>query len=150
MKKWFAEAQANESSLWQDVFSFDNSFLEEEGLYDGKTGELDERKIQQAVRVAMEEKFAREGLTDHGIWTASIHYNTDNIHVHVGSVEMVNTKEKVFREIKIFNKKTQHYERTGNFDWQNKGRVKRKTLDSMKSKFANSLIDRSPELKKNS
>lgn len=148
MKSLFAEAQANESCLWQDVFSFDNSFLENEGIFNAKTGELDERKIQQAVRVAMEEKFAREGLTDHGVWTASIHYNTENIHVHVGSIEMTNTKEKVFREIKTFNKTTQKYEGTGEFDWQNKGRIKQKTLDSMKSKFANSLVGRSPELKK--
>ncbi|MBC1567215.1 MobP2 family relaxase [Listeria booriae] len=148
MKTLFAEAQKKQSTLWQDVFSFDNAFLEEEGLYDSRTGELDERKIQQAVRVAMEDKFQKENLAGQGIWTASIHYNTDNIHVHVASVEMENTKPRVYREIKTFNKGTQRYEGTGKFDWQNKGRVKQKTLDTMKSKFANTLIDRNTSLAK--
>ncbi|EIA7549142.1 hypothetical protein K7T34_002921 [Listeria monocytogenes] len=141
MKNLFAEAQKNQSTLWQDVFSFDNEFLIEEGLLDKHTGNLDEKKIQQAIRVAMEDKFVKEDLTGQGVWTASIHYNTDNIHVHVASVEMENTKERVFREVKTFNKNTQSYEGTGKFDWQSKGRIKQKTLDSMKSKFANTLID---------
>lgn len=148
MKTLFAEAQKKQSTLWQDVFSFDNAFLEEEGLYNPNTGELDERKIQQAVRVAMEDKFQKENLTGQGLWTASIHYNTDNIHVHVASVEMQNTKPRVYREIKTFNKKKQRYEGTGKFDWQNKGRVKQKTLDTMKTKFANTLIDRNASLAK--
>lgn len=148
MKHVFEEAQKNQSTLWQDVFSFDNAFLEEEGLYDRKSGQLEETKIQQAVRVAMEEKFKREGLSDGGVWTASIHYNTDNIHVHVASIEMKNTKPRVYREVKHFNKDTQKYEGTGKWEWQNKGRVKQSTLDKVKSSFANSLIDRNQSLKK--
>ncbi|ELD8338396.1 hypothetical protein QJJ72_002934 [Listeria innocua] len=63
MKNLFTEAQKNQSTLWQDVFSFDNEFLIEEGLLDKHTGNLDEKKIQQAIRVAMEDKFAKEDLT---------------------------------------------------------------------------------------
>lgn len=148
MKHVFEEAQKNQSTLWQDVFSFDNAFLEEEGLYNRKSGQLEEAKIQQAIRVAMEEKFKREGLSDGGVWTASIHYNTDNIHVHVASVEMKNTKPRVYREVKHFNKDTQKYEGTGKWEWQNKGRVKQSTLDKVKSSFANTLIDRNQSLKK--
>lgn len=148
MKRIFEAAQKKQSTLWQDVFSFDNDFLQEEGLYSKASGQLDESKIQQAVRVAMEEKFKREGLSDGGVWTASIHYNTDNIHVHVASVEMENTKPRVYREVKQFNKDTQKYEGTGEWEWQNKGRVKQSTLDKVKASFANSLIDRNASLKR--
>ena len=118
LKNYFSMAQKKEGIMWQDVFSFDNNWLESEGLYDRKTGVVNEKKIIEAVRSSMNELIKKEGLNNL-IWSGSLHYNTDNIHVHVASVEINPSRER--------------------------GKRKPKTLYSMKSKFANNLIDRSKE-----
>ena len=46
LKKDFDKAQSNGSNMWQEVFSFDNEFLEANGLYDSENGALDEEKIR--------------------------------------------------------------------------------------------------------
>lgn len=118
LKNYFSMAQKKEGIMWQDVFSFDNNWLESEGLYDRKTGIVNEKKIIEAVRSSMNELIKKEGLNNL-IWSGSLHYNTDNIHVHVASVEINPSRER--------------------------GKRKPKTLYNMKSKFANNLIDRSKE-----
>lgn len=123
LKNCFSIAQENESLMWQDVFSFDNEWLEKEGLYDKKTGVLNEKKIIEAVRSSMNELIKKEGF-DSLLWSGSLHYNTDNIHVHVASVEINPTGKS-----------------------RERGKRKPKTLINMKSKFANNLIDRSKEQK---
>ncbi len=77
----------------------------------------------EAVRNAMVEMIGREKF-DSLVWSASMHFNTDNIHVHVASVELNPTRY-------IFDDGFMHY----------------KTLYKMKSKFSNTLIDRSKEHK---
>ncbi|ELP5177939.1 MobP2 family relaxase [Clostridium perfringens] len=121
LKKDFDKAQLNGSNMWQEVFSFDNEFLEANGLYDSKNGALDEEKIQEATRRAMEELSKREGFKDL-TWSASLHYNTDNIHVHIASVEINPSRER--------------------------GKFKPKTLYNMKSSFVNSLLDKQKDLDK--
>ncbi|HHD2803594.1 MobP2 family relaxase [Clostridium perfringens] len=121
LKKDFDKAQSNGSNMWQEVFSFDNEFLEVNGLYDSENGALDEEKIQEATRRAMEELSKREGFKDL-TWSASLHYNTDNIHVHIASVEINPSRER--------------------------GKFKPKTLYNMKSSFVNSLLDKQKDLDK--
>lgn len=121
LKKDFDKAQSNGSNMWQEVFSFDNEFLEANGLYDSENGALDEEKIQEATRRAMEELSRREGFKDL-TWSASLHYNTDNIHVHIASVEINPSRER--------------------------GKFKPKTLYNMKSSFVNSLLDKQKDLDK--
>lgn len=121
LKKDFDKAQSNGSNIWQEVFSFDNEFLEANGLYDSENGALDEEKIQEATRRAMEELSKREGFKDL-TWSASLHYNTDNIHVHIASVEINPSRER--------------------------GKFKPKTLYNMKSSFVNSLLDKQKDLDK--
>ena len=121
LKKDFDKAQLNGSNMWQEVFSFDNEFLEANGLYDSENGALDEEKIQEATRRAMEELSKREGFKDL-TWSASLHYNTDNIHVHIASVEINPSRER--------------------------GKFKPKTLYNMKSSFVNSLLDKQKDLDK--
>lgn len=120
LKNCFSIAQENGSLMWQEVFSFDNEWLEREGFYDSKTHSVDEAKIIEAVRNSMNEIIKREGFKDL-TWSASLHYNTDNIHVHVASVEVNPTRER--------------------------GKRKPSTLINAKSKFVNSIIDRSQEQK---
>ncbi|GLY11964.1 MobP2 family relaxase [Pseudobacillus badius] len=135
LKKIFHLAQQNGSPLWQDVISFDNQWLQKQALYDSKTGALDEEKIRNVVREAIKEMLKAENMEDTAVWSAAIHYNTDNIHVHVATVEPFPTREKK----RIFDKETN--------EWTEQYRAKRKqgTLDKMKSRVANTILDRTKE-----
>ncbi|WP_302782904.1 MobP2 family relaxase [Clostridium saudiense] len=124
LKRCFSIAQENGSFMWQDVFSFDNEWLEKHGMYDRRTGALDEKRLMEAVRNSMAEMIEREKF-DSLIWSASMHFNTDNIHIHIASVELNPTR----------------YTKEDGF-------MQYKNLYRMKSKFANTLIDRSNEQKK--
>lgn len=114
-QKLFEQAQKNGSVMWQDVFSFDNKWLEEQGIYDPITGSLDENKIKNAVRKAIDYSLEKKDMKDTAIWNGAIHYNTDNIHIHVAICEP--------------NPKTTRGKRT------------QKTLDKMKSVFVNELLN---------
>ncbi|EMF0228882.1 hypothetical protein NSB48_002453 [Enterococcus hirae] len=73
---------------------------------------------------------SEEGMTDSAVWTASIHYNTDNIHVHVATVEPYPTREK----------KRFVDPETGKLVTEVKGYRSRKIMRKMKSVFANQLL----------
>lgn len=113
LKEKFKLAQSNGSVMWQDVFSFDNEWLIENGYYDSETNILNEEKLRGAVRKSMRYLLKEENL-DTSIWSASFHYNTDNIHVHVATIDLAD------------NPRT-------------RGKRKLKTLDKMKSNFINEL-----------
>ncbi|MFD1902820.1 MobP2 family relaxase [Enterococcus termitis] len=130
LKAQFKEASENGSVMWQDVFSFDNNWLIEHGYLDPKTNWLDEKKVHDATRAAMNKMLDKEGLLTSAIWTASIHYNTDNIHVHVATVE-----PKPLRKMKKIVD-----EETGEITSERQGYRSRKTLKAMKSAFANQLL----------
>lgn len=121
LKKLYKESQDKGSYLWKDVFSFDNEWLEDNGLYDSETRSLNEGAIREAIRNAMEFRCEKEKL-NFPMWTADIHYNTDNIHVHTSLVEMNPSKKR--------------------------GKLKPQTIGKMKSKFINTLIDRNKEFDK--
>lgn len=121
LKKSFKNAQEKNGIMWKEVISFDNDTLIKEGLYDSKTKILDEQKFRNSARKMMEKFEDKEGLKNNLKWGASIHYNTDNIHVHVAGVENNITRER--------------------------GKIKQSTIDSMKSTFANNLFDISGERK---
>src|SRR5699024_11779927 len=57
VKEMFELAQKNGSPMWQDVISFDNDWLEEQGLYDLETHKINEEKIRQEKRSAVKEIF---------------------------------------------------------------------------------------------
>lgn len=138
IKNLFSIAQNNGSPMWQDVISFDNQWLEKQGLYNTKTKELDEIKMRNVVRLAVKEMLKAEKMEDSAIWTAAIHYNTDNIHVHIATVEPFPTREKKM----FYDKKTK--------EWREQFRAKRKqgALDKMKSKIANTILDRTEQRNK--
>lgn len=121
-KKKYDEAQKNNGIMWKDVISFDNDALKESNIYDPKTNLLDEQKIKQATRKTMDKFEKKEGLENNLVWASSIHYNTDNIHVHIAAVENDITRER--------------------------GKRKYSTLKEMKSSFANELFDMSGERQK--
>ena len=93
VKELFKKAQVNGSNMWQTVISFDNSYLTEIGIYDPRTQFLNEKVLIGAGRKAISSMLEKEGLQN-AIWTASFHYNTDNIHIHVATVEPSPMREK--------------------------------------------------------
>ncbi|MGM0924644.1 MAG: MobP2 family relaxase [Bacillota bacterium] len=121
LKKSFSIAQKNNSILWQDVISFDNKWLEEHGVYDSSTHTIDEKNLKNVARLSMNEMLKKEGLDKSAIWSGAIHYNTDNIHIHLATVEPSPTRER--------------------------GKRKLKSLETMKSKVINKIMDRSHEQK---
>ncbi|MBD8015101.1 MobP2 family relaxase [Planococcus wigleyi] len=114
-KEEFKKAQESGSILWQDVISFDNDWLKKSGVLEDKN--IDNKQIQDATRSAVQDMLKKEGMIDSAIWTGAIHYNTDNIHVHVAIVQTKDFKER--------------------------GKRKQASIDSMKSKVANKITDRS-------
>ncbi|MGM0208393.1 hypothetical protein IGI96_002913 [Enterococcus sp. DIV0421] len=131
MKQQFTRASQNGSPMWQDVFSFDNQWLVQHGYLDAKTNQLKEEKIHCAIRLAMATMLEQEKMTASAIWTASIHYNTDNIHVHVATVEPHPTR--TWKTVIDFE--------TGEKIVERKGYRSKKTIRKMKSSFANQLLD---------
>lgn len=95
LKKLFEMAQENGSNMWQTVISFDNSYLSEIGVYDSKTKLLNEKVLIASGRKAICSMLEKEGLQN-AIWTASFHYNTDNIHIHIATVEPTPMREKKY------------------------------------------------------
>ena len=93
LKKAYETAQGNGSLMWESIISFDNRYLVGLGAYDYKSGRLDDKRIKTAVRKSMSVMLEKENLSN-AIWSASIHYNTDNIHVHVATVEPVPMRER--------------------------------------------------------
>lgn len=120
MKSLFEKCQDNGSILWQDVLSFDNKWLEENGIVADTF--IDEKRLKQATRRGINEMLKKEGLQDTTKWTAAIHYNTDNIHVHIATVQTSNFIER--------------------------GKRKLGSLESAKSKVINNLIDKSKDYEK--
>lgn len=123
LKKNFELAQENKSMMWQDVFSFNNDWLIENGYLNPNTKVLDEAKIRNAIRKSMAE-LTKDGNENELIWSASIHYNTRHIHVHVASVELKPNKENLKK------------------DFRERGKRKMKVIKTMKSKFINDLRNR--------
>ncbi|WP_254843960.1 relaxase MobL [Virgibacillus dokdonensis] len=135
MKQQFQLGQKKGSPMWQDVLSFDNAFLEEQGLYNSKTKQLDERRMKNIVRGAVKEMLQAEKMNDTTVWAAAIHHNTDNIHVHIAMIEPKPTRETV-----------RFYDEENDM-WieQFRGNRKQSSLNKMKSKVANQMLDRSKE-----
>lgn len=101
-KELFKTAQEKGSILWQDVISFDNDWLKEMGVLHNKG--IDEKKLKDVTRSSVNEMLKNEKLLDSSVWTGAIHYNTDNIHIHVATVQLNNFRERGKRAPKSINK----------------------------------------------
>lgn len=116
LRNIFRRAQENGSILWQDVISFDEAWLQEVGVKENRY--IDEQRLMQATRNATALMIDKEQML-HATWTAAIHYNTDNIHVHIATVETVHPRER--------------------------GKRKPKTIEKMKAQVVHTLADRTRE-----
>lgn len=139
----FRQAQQNRSLMWQHVVSFDNAWLEKHGRYDAQTHDLDEAVVMRATRSAMTELIHNEHM-EGAVWTAAIHYNTDNIHVHIAMVEPHPTREKYYPLDKDGNRIIDP--QTGEALWEYRGKIAPKHLERIKSQVASQIAHQSEML----
>lgn len=136
VKDKFLNSQKHGSVMYQDVISFDTKFLKKNGLIDNKNN-LDEDRLKDAAQGMMQKMFDLEDMKDTGYWFASIHRNTQHVHIHFASIESENTRKIV----EVTNK-------NGSKVLEPKGKRKLSTLDKMKTTFANELLDRNDSLQR--
>lgn len=119
-KDIFKRSQEKGSLLWQDVISFNNEWLKEIGVL--KDNEVDEKQLKNVTRSSVNLMLENENMTDNSVWSGAIHYNTDNIHIHLATVQTHNFRER--------------------------GKRKPQTIEKMKSNVANKLMNRTKENEK--
>lgn len=146
LKELFQKAQSNSSLMWQTVISFDHSWLQENGILE-ENGRLDERALKDITRHAVGKMLRNEGL-ENAVWSASIHRNTDNIHVHIATVE-----PEPMREMKEYVQ-YRNVEKDGNWirepilgpegnpikKKEYVGRFRQKSIELCKSSVVNEII----------
>lgn len=128
LKTVYEKAQENGSPMWQTVISFDNRWLEENGLYDSEAKILDVKRLMNYARNAVNPMLKADGL-ENAVWSAAIHYNTDNLHIHVATVEPIPTRQKM-----IVNGKEEY-----------RGKFKLSSIEKCRSKMVNQILENSKE-----
>lgn len=147
LKEIFRLAQDNGSLMWQTVISFDNRWLAEHGIYDAKNNVLDERKLKEIARGGVNRMLEKEHL-ESAIWSAAIHYNTDNVHVHIATVELIPQREikdyVQYQEIEQGGKtvKVPLRDDRGNIITSKEyvGRFKQKSIEACKQYVVNEIL----------
>lgn len=124
LKDIFKTAQENESVMWQHVISFDNRWLLQNGLINRKYDCANERKLKEITRIAMQQLQKSENL-ENAVWSAAIHLNTDNIHIHIAMVEPIPMRQKKNDEIR--------------------GKLKASSFKEVKSKIVNNVLSQQKE-----
>jgi len=129
LKDTFSMAQEKGSVLWQSLFSFDSEWLQDNSLINDD-GIVAENKLKEYTRTAMGKLMEKEGL-EHCVWSAAIHHNTDNYHIHIAMVDPNPTWIEGEGRCRK-NKGGELYQR---------GKFKQSTINSTKATFANLVID---------
>lgn len=127
LKADFIQAQEKGNLMWQTVISFDNRWLEKQGLYDSSTNTLNSDKIKELTRNSMKKMLEKEGILESAVWSAAIHYNTDNVHVHIATIEP-GKSQRPMRE-----------------DGEPKGVWRQSTLQTGKSTVVNNILQQQEE-----
>ena len=120
LKEIYNIAYDRGSILWQPIISFENEWLVENHIMDAKTKLIDEGKLREATRNSIGLMLEKENLSN-AIWSAAIHYNTDNIHIHVGVAELTPSRT------------------------ENNAKFKLKNINLSKSRFVNTIISQQKE-----
>ena len=147
LKNIFEKAQENDSLMWQTVISFDNRWLEKNGLYDSEKQVLDEESIKSITRNAVSKMLKSEGL-ENAVWSGAIHYNTDNIHIHIATVEPDPLREKKeyvqYQYRTVDGKKIREPKRdaSGNVvkKEEYKGRFRQSSINSCRRSIVNEIL----------
>lgn len=133
LKDAFSIAEKTGSPMWQHVISFDNRWLAENGMYDPETHSLNETKIKEAVRLSMDVLLQKENMKGTTVWSAAIHYNTDNIHIHIAMVEPFPTRK---------------VQTNAEGQPEIRGKIKRSSFEAAKSSAVNTILGQQPEIQK--
>lgn len=126
LKGRFQQAQRNHSPMWQNVISFDNRSLQEYGIFDPRTGDTDISRLREITRASMN-VFLKKEKMEGAVWSAAVHYNTDNLHVHIAIAEPHPSRPKM---------------ENGEY----RGKVKLSSIDAAKSCVVNHIADQSLQL----
>lgn len=124
LKNIFSKAEENKSVMWQHVISFDNRWLKEQGLISKEENVVNEQKLREVTRVAMKRLQKCENL-ENALWSAAIHHNTDNIHIHIAMVEPVPMRKMKDGEIR--------------------GKLKLSSMRQVKSSIVNNILSQQME-----
>ena len=98
-------ARAEGAPKYIGVVSFNNDFLRQQGIMQGNA--LDLRRLKDISRTAMAKMIHTSNkLDDNNVfWTAAIHTNTDNIHIHFSICEKhCMNRDKDMLEVNAFDK----------------------------------------------
>lgn len=125
VKEAFNMAERNGSPLWETVISFDMKWIEQFHLYDSETKYVDDKKVREFSRKCMRTILEAEDMTESAIWTGDIHYNTDNLHIHIATVEPVPTRKIMIKD--------------GHEEFR--GKWKMSSIDKGRSAVVNSIMD---------
>lgn len=148
LKEIFDKAQENESIMWQTVISFDNRWLKQNGIINESDLLIDEAGLKNAARGGIRRMLENENL-ENAIWSAAIHFNTDNIHIHVATVEPVPMREK--KEYVQYNYRYENGKRIKKpisddngkpvTKMEYKGRFKQSSIEKCKSYVVKELVN---------
>lgn len=126
------QAETQGSPLWQQLFSFDMDWLAEYGIYDKENNQVHEELLQRYTCSAIDKMLDKEGFGS-ALWSASIHHNTQHLHIHIAIVDSnVSWTEGQGRCRR--NAEGQLYQR---------GKFRSKSLEAAKSDLANNIMQTS-------
>lgn len=148
LKEIFEQAQSNESVMWQTVISFDNRWLKQNGIISENDDAIDEAKLKEVARGGVNRMLEAEKL-DNAVWSGAIHFNTDNIHIHIATVEPVPMREKkeytqyeyAYQNGKRIRKPILDENGKPLTKMEYKGRFKQKSIEKCKSHVVNELVN---------
>lgn len=148
LKEIFEQAQSNESVMWQTVISFDNRWLKQNGIISDDDDAIDEAKLKEVARGGVNRMLEAEKL-DNAVWSGAIHFNTDNIHIHIATVEPVPMREKkeytqyeyAYQNGKRIRKPILDENGKPLTKMEYKGRFKPKSIEKCKSYVVNELVN---------
>ena len=105
-KELFRTAQENNSFMWKPIIAFNNEFLVKNNIL--KNGVVNDKKLKECARESIEKMLKLENISSY-TYSGAIHYNTDNIHIHLSIVELGEPTRKY-----IFDEKLTEEERCKN------------------------------------
>ncbi|EAC3131979.1 hypothetical protein CWJ10_14355 [Listeria monocytogenes] len=137
----FDMAEEKGSLLWQDLFSFDHTWLSEHGMYDERTQTFDLMRISKAIIASEKYVFEQEGYQK-PVGCFAFHTNTDNLHAHFSMMELEPSREMGYFD--IVDKETGEITR----ELQPIGKRDKRTIKGARRIFANKLLHFDDELSK--
>ena len=148
LKDIFIKAQENESIMWQTVISFDNLWLKQYGISNEDGTFTDQAKLMEVIKGGVRRMLEAEGL-ENAVWSGAFHFNTDNLHIHIATVEPAPMREKklyvqydeVYKDGKkykfpILDEKGEPVKKM-----EYKGRFKQSSIKKCKSYVVNELVN---------